>query len=59
MALVKTQKTATVLFVCANALLIYTIYQRWDDPLQFFLMGGGVVVVSFFLKRLIDQIVNP
>ncbi|MCB1136559.1 MAG: hypothetical protein KDK78_09845 [Chlamydiia bacterium] len=42
-------------FCLANAVLVWTLYQRIDSPTAFFFIAGGLVTFSFFLKRAIDQ----
>lgn len=43
-------------FGLANLILVGIIYERVDDPLQFFFIAGGLVTFSFFLKRAIQQV---
>jgi hypothetical protein len=48
-------KIAERLFVVATLLIVAWVYARFDDPISFGFMGGGVIVFSYFVRRGIKQ----
>jgi len=42
-------------FIFLNVIIVATLFFAVDDPLQFFLFAGGVVTISFFVRRAINQ----
>jgi len=49
---------ANALFIFANIALVMNMYHRIDDSTEFYLMAGGLLTFSFFLRRAINQIVQ-
>ena len=58
MFLAKNPTASRRFFVFCNLVLIGTLYHRYEDPGQFGLIAGGLVIFSFFLMRAIRQIIS-
>ena len=56
--MLKNPKVSKFMFVFANVLLIFAMNQRFDEPLAFACAAIGLVTISFFLMRAIEQVVG-
>lgn len=45
-------------FIYLNAVIVAMLYWAVSDFTAFLLIAGGIVTISFFIKRLINQIVG-
>jgi len=45
-------------FFFLNLVIVLTLWYRIDEPLPFFLIAGGILMISFFLKRAINQLIG-
>lgn len=55
---VRNQNVSRGLFALSTILLVLIAYRRFDDPLHFGLVAGGLVTMSYFLLRGIRQLVG-
>ncbi len=46
------------LFLLCNLLLVLIVYQRFEDPMAFAFIAGGIVSLSYFVLRAINQLVG-
>lgn len=58
MGLFKDPTTSLWGFIFANVALVFILYHRIPSPVQFFCIAGGLVTISFFIKRAIDQYIG-
>jgi|SaaInlStandDraft_3_1057020.scaffolds.fasta_scaffold70667_2 hypothetical protein len=49
---------AAFLFYCANIAFVMLMNYGLDDPLQFLLLSSGIVLFSFFVKRVIHMYIG-
>ncbi len=56
MILSRNPQVANRLFILATFLIVLWVYTRFEDPIQFAFIGGGIIVSSYFLKRAVHQI---
>jgi hypothetical protein len=45
-------------FALLNYALVVLLYSKIEEPLPFFLAGSGVIMIGFFLKRLIGTFIG-
>lgn len=45
-------------FILSNFLFIIVIYNRFEHPLHFSLIAGGLILFSYLLNRHINKVVS-
>jgi len=45
-------------FFFLNLVIVLILWYRLEDPLPFFFIAGGICIISFFIKRAINQLIG-